>query len=253
MPKLTRRAAVASGIATLAAPAIVRAGPLEIPFFYPIAVSGTLSKLIDGYAADFGAEHKDIAIKPVYAGSYDDTIAKAVPAFKAGSAPPLAMLGAIQVYALTDMEALVPFDDLVSTPEDKAWLKSFFPAFLANGNVLGKTWSIPFQRSTVVLFWNKDAFKEAGLDPERPPANWAEHTAFATKLTKKSGDMVARYGDFISYRPPLRPSTSPYTPSRRMSGSMWSASGAPRTERLPPRRSWCSTTRRQWGSTTCAR
>ena len=128
---------------------------------------------VDSYAEQFGAEHKDIVIKPVFAGSYDDTIAKAVTAFKAGNAPPLAMLGAIQVYALIDMEAIVPFDEVATSAEDKAWLKSFFPAFLANGNVQGHTWSVPFQRSTVVLFWNKKLFQEAGLDPEKPPQNCA--------------------------------------------------------------------------------
>ena len=39
------------------------------------------------------------------------------------------------------------------------------------GQIDGKTWSIPFQRSTIVLYWNKDAFKEAGLDPDKAPAS----------------------------------------------------------------------------------
>lgn len=195
MLNLTRRTAL-TALAPLAMPSIVRAAnaPLEIPFFFPIAVSGPITKIIDGYAADFAAEHKDIAIKPVYAGNYDDTIAKAITAFKAGNAPPLAMLGAIQVFTLIDLEAIVPFDDIATSAEDKAWLKSFFPAFLANGNVQGHTWSVPFQRSTAVLYWNKTAFKEAGLNPDVPPANWTEHTEFARKLTKKSGDTVSRWG-----------------------------------------------------------
>ena len=200
MKTMTRRTALtAAGLMPLAAPAIVRAAnaPIEIPFFFPIAVAGPISKLVDSYAAAFGEEHKDIVIKPVFAGSYDDTIAKAITAFKAGSAPPLAMLGAIQVFGLIDLEAIVPFDELATSVEDKAWMNGFFPAFLANGNVQGHTWSIPFQRSTVVLFWNKTAFHEAGLDPEKPPTNWTEHAAFAEKLTKKSGDTVARWGTQI--------------------------------------------------------
>lgn len=198
MTSITRRAAL-TALAPLAMPSIVRAAnaPLEIPFFFPIAVSGPITKIIDGYAADFGAEHKDIVIKPVYAGNYDDTIAKAITAFKAGNAPPLAMLGAIQVFTLIDLDAIVPFDDIASSAEDKAWLGSFFPAFLANGNVQGHTWSIPFQRSTAVLYWNKAAFQEAGLNPDVAPANWDEHLAFAKKLTKKSGDTVSRWGTQI--------------------------------------------------------
>ncbi|WP_163333819.1 extracellular solute-binding protein, partial [Klebsiella aerogenes] len=80
-----------------------------------------------------------------------------------------------------DEEAIVPFDDFVRTDADRAWLKSFFPGFMENSQTKGKTWGIPFQRSTVVLYWNKEAFKEAGLDPEKPPATWAEQVAFAEK------------------------------------------------------------------------
>jgi hypothetical protein len=73
----------------------------------------------------------------------------------------------------------------VKTDDDKKWLQSFFPAFMLNSQEGGKTWGVPFQRSTIVLYWNKDLFKEAGLDPEKPPATWAEQAAFAEKLTKR--------------------------------------------------------------------
>ncbi len=191
--KITRRSVLA-GATALAAPAVARAATIDIPFFFPIAASGPITKIIDGYAADFAKERPDVRVKPVYAGNYDDTIAKAITAFKGGQAPPLAMLGAIQVYTLIDLEAIVPFDEIAKTEDDKKWLSSFFPAFLANGNVLGHTWSIPFQRSTAVLYWNKDAFKEVGLDPEKPPATWAEQTAMAKKLVKKNGSETTRWG-----------------------------------------------------------
>ncbi|MEM9439010.1 MAG: ABC transporter substrate-binding protein, partial [Pseudomonadota bacterium] len=78
--------------------------------------------------------------------------------------------------------------------EEQAWLDSFYPAFMENGRVEGKVWGIPFQRSTPVLYWNKDAFTEAGLDPDTPPATWEEQVEFAKKLTKKDGDQVTQYG-----------------------------------------------------------
>jgi sn-glycerol 3-phosphate transport system substrate-binding protein len=157
-------------------------------------VAGPITKIIDGYARDFEALHPDIRIKPVYAGNYDDTIAKAITAFKGGHAPPLAMIGAIQVFSLIDLDAIVPIDQLANSDEDKTWLNGFFPAFMANGSVDGHVWSVPFQRSTAVLYWNKDAFKEAGLDPETPPATWTEQTDMGRKLVTKSGDKVSRWG-----------------------------------------------------------
>jgi sn-glycerol 3-phosphate transport system substrate-binding protein len=89
----------------------------------------------------------------------------------------------------------VPFDGFVKTPEDKAWVSSFFPAFMLNSQTGGRTWGIPFQRSTVVMYWNKELFKEAGLDPNKAPATWAELKDAAAKLTKKdAGGKVTQYG-----------------------------------------------------------
>jgi sn-glycerol 3-phosphate transport system substrate-binding protein len=79
--------------------------------------------------------------------------------------------------------------------DDAQWMKSFFPAFMKNSQTGGKTWGIPFQRSTIVLYWNKEIFKEVGLDPNKPPATWAEQVDFAQKLLKRdpSGN-VTRWG-----------------------------------------------------------
>jgi sn-glycerol 3-phosphate transport system substrate-binding protein len=69
---------------------------------------------------------------------------------------------------------------------------------MMNGTYKGKIYGIPYQRSTIVLYWNKDAFKEVGLDPEKPPANWNEMAQMAAKLVKKdaSGN-IARWGVMV--------------------------------------------------------
>jgi len=56
---------------------------------------------------------------------------------------------------------------------------------MLNSQTGGQTWGVPFQRSTIVLYWNKEAFKEAGLDPNKPPATWADQVEYAKKLTKR--------------------------------------------------------------------
>jgi ABC-type glycerol-3-phosphate transport system substrate-binding protein len=97
---------------------------------------------------------------------------KALAALKSGQSAPLSVLYSIDLYELIEQDVIVAWDDVATTPDDKAWLKAFYPALMMNGTYKGKAYGIPFQRSTIVLYWNKDAFKEAGLDPERPPANW---------------------------------------------------------------------------------
>ena len=163
---------------------IAQAQTTEISFYYPVAVGGPITKIIDGFAAEFQKENPGIKINPVYSGSYQDSIVKALTANKSGTPPVTSVLLSTDMYSLIDEEAIVPFDDLATSAEDKAWINSFYPAFMANSRTGGKTWGIPFQRSTIVLYWNKELFKEAGLDPNRAPANWKEMTEYAAKLTK---------------------------------------------------------------------
>ncbi len=167
----------------------------EISFFYPVAVGGPVTKLIDQYAADFEKENPTIKVKPIYAGSYQDTITKALTAHKSGEPPVLSVLLSTDTFTLIDEDAIVPIDNFATSSEDKAWLQSFYPAFMQNGHINGKTWGVPFQRSTIVLYWNKELFKEASLDPNKPPATWAEMVADAQKLTKKDASgKVTQYG-----------------------------------------------------------
>lgn len=188
--------AAIAGAAALPGSALAQSA--EISFFYPVAVGGPITKLIDTYAADFEKANPSIKLKPIYAGTYQETIVKALTAHKSGTPPVLSVLLSTDMFTLIDEEAIVPFDDFIKTEDDKKWLAGFYPGFMENSQTGGKTWGIPFQRSTIVLYWNKELFKEAGLDPEKPPQTWAEHLEFAQKLTKRdaSGN-VTQWGTQI--------------------------------------------------------
>jgi sn-glycerol 3-phosphate transport system substrate-binding protein len=172
-------------IATSAVTSSALAKDIVLSFYYPVAVGGPITKIIDGYAADFEKENPGIKINAIYAGTYQDTLTKALTAFKSGEPPDIAVLLSTDMFTLIDEDAIIPFDDLLKTDADKAWAKSFFPAFMENSRTGGRTWGIPFQRSTIVMFWNKDAFKEAGLDPDKAPDTWDDLVADGTKLTKR--------------------------------------------------------------------
>lgn len=171
--------------AAFAALSLSAAAQTEVTFYYPVAVGGPITRIVDQMAADFERDNPGIKVKPIYAGSYQETIVKAITAHKSGQPPVTAVLLSTDMFTLIDEDAVVPFDDLATSPDDRAWVKSFYPAFMANSQTGGKTWGIPFQRSTIVLYWNKELFREAGLDPNRPPANWKEMLEYAQKLTKR--------------------------------------------------------------------
>ena len=169
--------------------------PVEISFYYPVAVGGPITKLIDQFAADFEKENPGIKVKPIYSGSYQESITKALTAVKSNDAPTTSVLLSTDMFTLIDEEAIVPFDPLIKTPEDQAWLKGFYPAFMENSQTGGKTWGIPFQRSTIVLYYNREMFKDAGLDPNRAPATWKEMAEYAQKLTKRDASgKVTQWG-----------------------------------------------------------
>jgi len=192
--KAVIRALTGTAVALVAAIAAAQA-PVEVPFYYPVAVGGPITKIIDGLAADFEKENPGIKLKPIYSGSYQESITKALTAVKSGDPPVTSILLSTDMFTLIDEDAIVPFDDLIKTPDDQAWLRSFYPGFMENSQTGGKTWGIPFQRSTIVLYYNKDAFKEAGLDPNRPPANWKEQVEYAQKLTKRDASgKVTQWG-----------------------------------------------------------
>ena len=170
---------------------------VELTMYYPVAVGGPLTKIVDGLVADFMKENPDIKVKAIYAGNYNDTRIKALAALKAGKPAQLSVMFSIDIYELIEQDAIVAFDDIVETDEEKAWLQSFYPALMENGRTGGKTWGIPFQRSTIVMYYNKDAFKEAGLDPNKPPANWDDLVSMGKKLVKKKDGQVDRWGLMI--------------------------------------------------------
>ena len=181
-----RRLLAAAAALALSPPALPAAQPVEITFYFPVAVGGPVARLMGRLVDDFEREHPGIRVRPVYAGTYQETLAKALTAQRSGTPPDLAVLFAADMYTLIDADAIVPFDEAsAAAGVDPAWLAGFFPALMANSRAAGLTWGIPFQRSTILQFWNKAHFRQAGLDPDRPPATWLELLAFAQALTRR--------------------------------------------------------------------
>jgi sn-glycerol 3-phosphate transport system substrate-binding protein len=183
--------------ASVAALALSTASALavELEFYFPVAIGGDAANLVQSLADDYMAQHPDVKVSPVFAGTYPETITKTLTAVKGGNPPPLSMVGAVNVFLLLDEEVIEPFEAVMSEAEAKAWFDGFLPAYVNDTTIDGKHYGVPFQRSTPVLYWNKDAFKAAGLDPEVPPATWTEMLEMARKLTlKDAAGNVTQWG-----------------------------------------------------------
>lgn len=183
---------LAGGVAL--APPADAAEAVNISFWYPVDVGGGLAKVVDGMVADFDKEHSGIKVAATYSGSYDVTLQKLQAAKLAGTLPDVAVTELSALEVLAALGAAQPLDDLITAEGGEKFLGKFWPSMLLNAVYRGKTYGVPFQRSTPVLYYNKDAFREVGLNPEKPPLTWDELVRDAQKLTKREGDRVTRWG-----------------------------------------------------------
>lgn len=169
---------------------------IRLTYYYPVGVSGPLARVMNEYVEEFNALHPDIEVVPVYSGDYDPTMQKVQTAVRGGNPPDVFIVEISELPTLLAMNAIEPLDEFVT----EEFLSDFFPAFLENSYSDGHIWGIPFQRSTPVFYWNKEHFREAGLDPNKPPTTWDELREYAEKLTVRdpaTGEVI-RWGVTIS-------------------------------------------------------
>ena len=139
---------------------------------------------VNDLAKDFNASQRDFKIVPTFKGTYDESMTAAIAAFRAGNAPTI--LQVFEVGTATMMAskgAIVPVTKVMADAGQKFDPKAYISAVAGyytapNGQML----SFPFNSSTTVFYYNKDAFKAAGLDPEKAPTTWPEVTLAAAKL-----------------------------------------------------------------------
>tara|TARA_R110002124_G_scaffold49437_3_gene144929 strand:- start:3666 stop:4943 length:1278 start_codon:yes stop_codon:yes gene_type:complete len=170
----------------------------ELEFYFPVGVNApavaTIQELTDAWAAK-NPQHN---VKAVYAGNYEETTTKALTAATAGNPPHVAVLLATDIFTLVEEDVVIPITDVASSEEDQVWLDGFYKGFMKDATLDGKIYGVPFQRSTPVLYYNKDAFAEAGLDPETPPKTWDEMIEMGKKLVKKDANgNVTQWGTRI--------------------------------------------------------
>ena len=177
--KLRKVFFASSAIAALA----TGASATDLEFYFPVAVGGAAADTIQALTEEYMANNADVNIDAIYTGSYADTTTKAITAVRGGNAPQLIISLSTDMFTFLDEDMIVAWDDFVTEEEQKDWIGGFYPAFMANSQTEGKTWGIPFQRSTPVLYWNKEAFAAAGLNPEEGPKNWAEMVEMGKALT----------------------------------------------------------------------
>jgi len=164
------------------------------------SMGGALGEWVNDLAKDFNANQKDYKIVPTFKGSYDESMTAAIAAFRAGNAPHV--LQVFEVGTATMMAskgAVVPVGDVMKKASVTFDPNAYVPAVAGYYTAPdGRMLSFPFNSSTTVFHYNKDAFKAAGLDPEQPPRTWPEVALAAGKL-KASGHKCPFTTSWVSW------------------------------------------------------
>ena len=178
---LKRVIAAAAAMSGLLA-AIPAQAASEIEWWH--AMGGKLGEKVNEIAAGFNASQSDYVLKPVYKGNYTETMTAAIAAFRAKQQPHVVQVFEVGTATMMSAKgAVYPVFELMKDSGESfdpgAYLQAVTGYYTdTDGNML----SMPFNSSTPVMYYNKDAFKKAGLDPNSPPKTWPELAEAAKKL-----------------------------------------------------------------------
>ena len=148
------------------------------------AMGGELGELLEGVAEAFNESQDQYHVRPSYRGTYTETMTGAIAAFRAGEQPHILQVFEVGTGTMMAAEgAIYPIYQLMADNDVEfdpdAYLDTVVSYYTdPNGNML----SFPFNSSTPIMYYNKDIFEAAGLDPDSPPTTWAEMEAASIQI-----------------------------------------------------------------------
>ena len=148
------------------------------------AMSGQLGRQVEKLAADFNASQSEYRVVPSYKGNYTETVTAAIFAFRSRSQPAIVQVNEIATATMMAAKgAIYPVFELMRDEQEPFTPSAYLPAVTGYyADITGNLLSFPFNASTPILYYNKNLFRDAGLDPEAPPKTWPELGLAAKKL-----------------------------------------------------------------------
>ncbi|MFZ5825280.1 MAG: ABC transporter substrate-binding protein [Bacillota bacterium] len=164
-------------------------GPVTIEFWH--AFGGKAGEATEALVKKYNESQKDVIVKSTYQGDYYSNHQKMSAAIAAKNAPAVSVVEVASISFFADNGALA---DIGALAGNDAQLKDFLPGLMKESQWGGKTISVPYGRSTPILYLNKKLLTEAGLDPNGPKT-WEELRDYAKKLVKRDASgKVERWG-----------------------------------------------------------
>ncbi|MBI2318339.1 MAG: sn-glycerol-3-phosphate ABC transporter substrate-binding protein UgpB [Betaproteobacteria bacterium] len=175
-----RKLALAAALAL--APGSVAAAATEIEFWH--SMNGAFAEGVAGLAAQFNASQSAYRVMPAFKGEYEQSMAAALAAVRSGRAPHIIEISDAGTAAmLAAKNAIRPVHQLMSGAGEKFDARAYVPALAGHyADGRGKLIALPFNGATAVFYYNKDAYRASGLDPEKAPQTWRDVQQAALKV-----------------------------------------------------------------------
>ncbi len=148
---------------------------VTIDFWY--ALGGDLRERTEELLDDFMEENPNITIDKVHRGTYAEALTTAIAAYRGGAAPNLTQIYEVGTMTMLDSGAIKPAQELIDIDSEE-----FIEPITEYYSVDGEMYSLPFNSSNPILYYNKDMFEEAGLDPEDPPETFEEIEEYGRQI-----------------------------------------------------------------------
>jgi sn-glycerol 3-phosphate transport system substrate-binding protein len=172
--------ALALTLALLLVPASPAQAKTEIQFWH--AMTGQLNDAVNSLVKQFNEGQSEYEVKPLQKGSYAETLTAAIAAYRQRQAPHIVQVFEAGTQTMMLSGAVLPVYQLMKEQEIAVDWKDFIAPVVGYYSKDGNLYSMPFNSSTPILYYNKDAFQKAGLDPTKPPQTWKQVEEFSKKL-----------------------------------------------------------------------
>ncbi len=159
------------------APALAKT---EIHFWH--AMTGQLGDAVNELVKQFNDSQTEYEVKPLRKGTYPETLTAAIAAYRQKAAPHIVQVFEVGTQTMMLSGAVLPVYQLMKEQEIKVDWKDFIAPVVGYYSKDGNLYSMPFNSSTPILYYNKDAFQKAGLDPAKPPQTWKQVEDYSKKL-----------------------------------------------------------------------
>ena len=146
------------------------------------AMTGQLNDAVDALAKKFNEKQSDYEVKPLYKGTYPETLTAAMAANRSKTPPHIVQVFDVGTQTMLLSGAIMPVFQLMREQGMVIDWSDFIQPVLSYYSKNGRLYSMPFNASTPILYYNKDAFQKAGLSPDRPPITWKEVEEFSRRI-----------------------------------------------------------------------